>query len=85
MNDQFVFVVIAGMMVQEHAENEKSYMWVASDYADGELKEEMFCIRFASIESESIWFDFVYYSVFTGLFITPCHWSNIVFVILRLY
>ncbi|XP_021746831.1 ran-binding protein 1 homolog a-like [Chenopodium quinoa] len=42
-------LIIAGMMVQEHVGNEKSCMWVASDYADGELKEEMFCIQFASI------------------------------------
>ncbi|XP_021713432.1 ran-binding protein 1 homolog c-like [Chenopodium quinoa] len=44
-------LIIAGMTVQEHAGNEKSCVWVASDYADGELKEEMFCIRFASIEN----------------------------------
>ena len=48
----FLFVFIAGMTVQEHAGNEKSCVWHASDYADGELKEEMFCIRFASIESQ---------------------------------
>ncbi|CAO2829892.1 unnamed protein product [Amaranthus hypochondriacus] len=44
-------LIIAGMTVQEHAGNEKSCVWHASDYADGELKEEMFCIRFASIEN----------------------------------
>ena len=47
----FLFVVIAGMTVQEHVGNERSCVWHASDYADGELKE-MFCIRFASIESQ---------------------------------
>ncbi|XP_057529998.1 ran-binding protein 1 homolog a-like [Amaranthus tricolor] len=41
---------IAGMTVQEHVGNERSCVWHASDYADGELKE-MFCIRFASIEN----------------------------------
>ncbi|XP_057524393.1 ran-binding protein 1 homolog b-like [Amaranthus tricolor] len=44
-------LITAGMTVQEHAGNEKSCVWHASDYADGELKEEMFCIRFASIEN----------------------------------
>ena len=39
------------MSVQEHAGNEKSCVWHASDYADGELKDELFCIRFATIES----------------------------------
>jgi Ran-binding protein 1 len=39
------------MTVQEHAGNEKSCVWHARDFADGELKDELFCIRFASIES----------------------------------
>ncbi|KAF6155889.1 hypothetical protein GIB67_039220 [Kingdonia uniflora] len=36
----------------EHAGNEKSCVWHATDFSDRELKEELFCIRFASIESE---------------------------------
>jgi len=40
------------MSVQEHVGNEKSCVWHARDFADGELKDELFCIRFASIESE---------------------------------
>ena len=40
------------MAVQEHVGNEKSCVWHARDFADGELKDELFCIRFASIESE---------------------------------
>ncbi|KAL9244362.1 hypothetical protein vseg_018145 [Gypsophila vaccaria] len=44
-------LIIAGMTVQEHAGNDKSCVWHASDYADGELKDEMFCIRFASVEN----------------------------------
>ncbi|CAN8306030.1 unnamed protein product [Cochlearia groenlandica] len=40
-----------GMSVQEHVGNEKSCVWHASDFADGELKDELFCIRFASIEN----------------------------------
>ncbi|PON51110.1 Talin [Parasponia andersonii] len=45
-------LVHSTMTVQEHSGNEKSCVWHASDFADGELKEELFCIRFASIESE---------------------------------
>ncbi|KAJ6827938.1 ran-binding protein 1-like protein c-like [Iris pallida] len=35
----------------EHAGNEKSCVWHAPDFADGELKDEMFAIRFGSIEN----------------------------------
>ncbi|XP_076957244.1 ran-binding protein 1 homolog a-like [Bidens hawaiensis] len=44
-------LVIPTMSVQEHAGNEKSCVWHASDFADGELKDELFCIRFASVEN----------------------------------
>ncbi|KAB1225741.1 hypothetical protein CJ030_MR1G029243 [Morella rubra] len=44
-------LVIPTMTVQEHAGNEKSCVWHATDFADGELKDELFCIRFASIEN----------------------------------
>ncbi|XP_022767785.1 ran-binding protein 1 homolog b-like isoform X1 [Durio zibethinus] len=43
--------VLPTMTVQEHAGNDKSCVWHATDFADGELKEEMFCIRFASVEN----------------------------------
>ncbi|XP_010253798.1 PREDICTED: ran-binding protein 1 homolog b-like [Nelumbo nucifera] len=39
------------MSVQEHAGNEKSCVWHATDFSDGELKDELFCIRFASVEN----------------------------------
>ncbi|MCD9559546.1 Ran-binding protein 1 c [Datura stramonium] len=44
-------LVLPTMSIQEHAGNEKSCVWHAADFADGELKEETFCIRFASIEN----------------------------------
>jgi Ran-binding protein 1 len=44
-------LVLASMSVQEHAGNEKSCVWHAADFADGELKDELFCIRFASVEN----------------------------------
>lgn len=47
--------VIPTMTVQEHAGNEKSCVWHAADFADGELKDEFFCIRFPSIESKNFY------------------------------
>ncbi|CAL9205282.1 unnamed protein product [Musa hybrid cultivar] len=44
-------LVIPSIKIQEHAGNDKSCVWHASDFADGELKEEMFCIRFGSVEN----------------------------------
>ncbi|CAL9127868.1 unnamed protein product [Musa textilis] len=44
-------LVLPSIKIQEHAGNDKSCVWHASDFADGELKEEMFCIRFGSVEN----------------------------------
>ncbi|XP_061370714.1 ran-binding protein 1 homolog b-like [Gastrolobium bilobum] len=44
-------LILPAMTVQEHAGNEKSCVWHARDFADSELKDELFCIRFASIEN----------------------------------
>ncbi|XP_074572851.1 ran-binding protein 1 homolog c-like [Curcuma longa] len=44
-------LVLPSMKIQEHAGNDKSCVWHAADFADGELKEEMFCIRFGSVEN----------------------------------
>lgn len=63
--DKIFCAVLPTMSIQEHAGNEKSCVWHAADFADGELKEETFCIRFASIESEY----FVYASF--GLYCCP--------------
>ncbi|KAF6140940.1 hypothetical protein GIB67_030151 [Kingdonia uniflora] len=45
-------LVLPSISILEHARNEKSYVWHAADFSYGELKEELFCILFASIESE---------------------------------
>ncbi|BBH04630.1 RAN binding protein 1 [Prunus dulcis] len=50
-------LVLPKMTVQEHAGNEKSSVWHATDFADGELKEELFCIRFASIENNRLFME----------------------------
>ncbi|KAL8512193.1 hypothetical protein ACS0TY_018594 [Phlomoides rotata] len=44
-------LVLPTMSVQEHQGNDKSCVWHAADFSDGELKEETFCIRFASVEN----------------------------------
>ncbi|KAL4279059.1 hypothetical protein GQ457_03G043540 [Hibiscus cannabinus] len=44
-------LVLPTMTVQEHAGNDKSCLWHAADFADGELKDELFCIRFPSVEN----------------------------------
>jgi len=44
-------LISSGMSVQEHAGNEKSCLWHATDFSEGELKDELFCIRFATIEN----------------------------------
>ncbi|RVW83965.1 Ran-binding protein 1-like c [Vitis vinifera] len=46
-------LVLPTMTVQEHSGNDKSCVWHATDFADGELKDELFCIRFASVETIS--------------------------------
>eukprot|EP00243_Klebsormidium_subtile_P004763 TRINITY_DN18911_c0_g1_i1.p1 TRINITY_DN18911_c0_g1~~TRINITY_DN18911_c0_g1_i1.p1 ORF type:complete len:251 (+),score=91.56 TRINITY_DN18911_c0_g1_i1:78-830(+) len=45
------FVVLPGMALQEHAGSEKSWVWHAADFADGELKDELFAIRFGTVEN----------------------------------
>ncbi|XP_072975101.1 ran-binding protein 1 homolog b-like [Typha angustifolia] len=44
-------LVVATTKMQDHAGNDKSCVWHATDFSDGELKEEMFAIRFASVEN----------------------------------
>ncbi|CAM0872707.1 unnamed protein product [Alopecurus aequalis] len=44
-------LVVATTKMQEHAGSDKSCVWHALDFADCELKEEMFAIRFGSVEN----------------------------------
>jgi Ran-binding protein 1 len=44
-------MVTASTQLQEHAGSDKSWVWHARDFSDGELKEELFCMRFGSVES----------------------------------
>jgi Ran-binding protein 1 len=44
-------MVTAATQLQEHAGSDKTWVWHARDYSDGELKEELFCMRFGSVES----------------------------------
>ncbi|GJP31768.1 hypothetical protein CLOM_g8875 [Closterium sp. NIES-68] len=43
--------VLPTMSLQEHAGSDKSWVWHAQDFADGELKKELFTMRFGSPES----------------------------------
>ncbi|KDP22866.1 hypothetical protein JCGZ_00453 [Jatropha curcas] len=52
-------LVLPSMNVQEHHGNDKSCVWHATDFADGELKDELFCIRFASVENCKTFMDTV--------------------------
>lgn len=45
-------MVLPGTQLQEHAGSDKAWVWHATDFADGELKEELFAMRFGSIESK---------------------------------
>eukprot|EP01018_Ginkgo_biloba_P010599 Gb_26663 [translate_table: standard] len=44
-------LVLPSMSLQEHAGSDKSWVWHATDFSDGELKEELFCIRLGSVEN----------------------------------
>jgi Ran-binding protein 1 len=44
-------MVSSSTQLQEHAGSDKTWVWHARDYSDGELKEELFCMRFGSVES----------------------------------
>ncbi|KAG0465045.1 hypothetical protein HPP92_019209 [Vanilla planifolia] len=44
-------LVLPSIKLQEHAGNDKSCVWHATDYSDGELKDETFCIRFGSVDN----------------------------------
>ncbi|XP_042510624.1 ran-binding protein 1 homolog a-like [Macadamia integrifolia] len=44
-------LILPTMSVQEHAGNDKTCVWHATDFSDGELKDELLCIRFASVEN----------------------------------
>jgi len=43
--------VVPSISLQEHLGSDKTWVWHASDFADGELKDELFCIRFGSAEN----------------------------------
>lgn len=44
--------VMPNTKLQEHTGSEKAWVWSAVDYADEVQKPELFCIRFASVESK---------------------------------
>ncbi|RYR22211.1 hypothetical protein Ahy_B03g067486 [Arachis hypogaea] len=50
-------LILPSMSVQEHFGNEKSCVWHARDFADGELKDELFCIRCILLSTETTMWD----------------------------
>ncbi|KAJ7514588.1 hypothetical protein O6H91_23G051400 [Diphasiastrum complanatum] len=44
-------LVLPSTSLQEHAGSDKSWVWHATDFSDGELKDELFCIRLGSTEN----------------------------------
>nr|XP_043622815.1 ran-binding protein 1 homolog b-like [Erigeron canadensis] len=42
--------ILPTISIQEHVENEKSCIWRASDFSDGVLKDELFCMKFQTID-----------------------------------
>ena len=55
-----LLAVIPSITLQEHQGSDKTWVWHAPDFADGEVKEELFCIRFGSVESRYLT-DVVFY------------------------
>ena len=43
-----------GTKLQEHSGSEKAWVYTTVDFADEEQKPELFCMRFASPESERL-------------------------------
>jgi len=43
-------IVMAGIKLQEHAGSDKAWVWSTVDFADGDQKVELFCMRFGTIE-----------------------------------
>ena len=48
----FCLVVHSPMSLQDHAGSDKTWVWHATDFSDGELKDELFYIRLGSVDSE---------------------------------
>eukprot|EP00252_Welwitschia_mirabilis_P018300 TRINITY_DN40671_c0_g1_i1.p1 TRINITY_DN40671_c0_g1~~TRINITY_DN40671_c0_g1_i1.p1 ORF type:complete len:215 (+),score=68.19 TRINITY_DN40671_c0_g1_i1:204-848(+) len=44
-------LILPSMTLQEHAGSDKSWVWHATDFSDGEVKDELFAIRFVSVEN----------------------------------
>jgi len=49
-----LFVVMPGVKLQEHAGNDKAWVWSTVDFSEESQKVELFAVRFGSVESESV-------------------------------
>ncbi|KAI3891172.1 hypothetical protein MKW98_007477 [Papaver atlanticum] len=53
-------LVLPTISIQKHNRSRKSWFWHATDFSDGELKEEVFCARFESIENAKLFKEMVF-------------------------
>ncbi len=44
------FLIMPGTTLQNHQGNDKTWVWSTPDFADEEMKNELFCIRFGTTE-----------------------------------
>jgi len=44
------FLIMPGTTLQNHQGNDKTWVWSTPDFADEEMKNELFCIRFGTVE-----------------------------------
>lgn len=47
-------LVMPGTKLQEHTGSDKAWVWSTVDFSEGEQRVELFCIRFGTVESESL-------------------------------
>jgi len=46
-------IVMPGTNLTEHSGSDKAWVYTTVDFAEEEMRSEMFCLRFGSVESES--------------------------------
>jgi Ran-binding protein 1 len=49
-----LFVVMPGVKLQEHAGNDKAWVWSTVDFSEESQKVELFAVRFGCVVSESV-------------------------------
>eukprot|EP00983_Pelagomonas_calceolata_P085106 1156487-Pelagomonas_calceolata.AAC.4 len=55
--------VMPGVKLQEHAGNDKAWVWSTVDFAEEAQKVELFAVRFGSVESKLGWRSYFYWAL----------------------